>query len=194
MEHACVFARSGGDHPALLGLDDRHLLLFFTTGGDVSDSSSASGRRLRIALLDVTTTGTIEASEFVPSTQPYASDTRLRQRRPAATRVGNRIFLAWENESPLGDPLQDQFWVSEIEWSPTDPKAIRRLGEWPAPVDAFRLGHQKSPALAASPLFPDGALISVWEDHSGLLAGRPSPDLMLNFRPVPFVTLADGGG
>ena len=131
------------------------------------------------------------ATEFSPATPPYDVDASLRQRRPVAARAGNRIFVAWESESPLGDPLRAEFWVAEIGWSANEPQVIRRLGEWPAPAGAFRVGDQKSPALASSPLFPGGALITVWEDHSHLLPGRPSPDLMLNFRPIPFVSLGE---
>jgi hypothetical protein len=181
-----------GDHPALVELDATHLLLFFTSGGEISDASQATGRRLRFAIVDTAAPGTVEASMFLPTTPPYDRDETLRQRRPAAARVNDRLFVAWETESALGDPLLSEFFVAEIGWSAGEPHVIRSIAEWPAPADAFRSGDQKGPALAASRLFPGGALITVWEDHSRLLTGRPSPELMLNFRPVPFVLLADG--
>jgi hypothetical protein len=180
-----------GDHPALVELDQTHLLLFYTSGGDVSDGGSATGSRLRVAVVDITVDETLESIVVRPSTAPYDGDETLRQRRPAATRVGDRLFIAWETESPLADPLRSEYWVAELGWSANEPRRIQKLAEWPARADAIRSGDQKSPALAASPLFPGGALITVWEDHSRQLAGRPAADLMLDFRPVPFVALGD---
>jgi hypothetical protein len=189
-----------GDHPALVELDQTHLLVFYTVGGTVRagvfDAASVDGRRLRAAVVDVmaTATETLESTEILPAMEPYDRDFNLRQRRPTAARVGDRIFVAWETESPLADPLRAEFFVAELGWSPSEPRAIRKIGEWPAPADAIRMGDQKSPALAASPLLPGGALITLWEDHSRLLSGRPTADLMFEFRPVPFVRLLDDGG
>ena len=180
-----------GDHPALVELDPTHLLVFYTSGGDLSDASVAGGSRLRIAVVDVMAGATLESIVVMPSTPPYDRDESLRQRRPAAARVGDRLFIAWETESPLADPLRAEFWVAELAWSASEPARVQKLSEWAAPADAIRSGDRKSPALAASPLFPGGALITVWEDHSRQLAGRPATDLMLSFRPVPFVALGD---
>ena len=182
-----------GDHPALAPLDPDHLLVFFTTGGEASDSSRPGGRRLRLAVVDVKARGVVSSNEFVPSTVPYDHDDTLRQRRPAAARIGDRIFVAWETESPLGDPLGAEFWVAEVGWSASEPGVVRKLAEWSAPADANRTGDQKSPALAASPSLPGGALITVWEDHHGVRPNPPGPQLFLNFRPIPFVHLGDKG-
>jgi len=148
----------------------------------------------RVAVIDVTVPGSIVSSELVPLTPPYDGDRTLRQSRPAATRVGDRIFVAWQTEGPLADPLESELWVGELGWSVTDPSAVTLLREWPVPPDTPRVGDQENPGLAAAPLFPGGALIRVWEDDSRTLAGRPSPDVLLSFRPVPFLVLGDGGG
>jgi hypothetical protein len=185
---------SVGDHPALLELDATHLLLVFTTGPGAFDAGAGTAERLRAAVIDVTVPGSIASTELVQLTSPYDTDASLRQSRPAATLVGDRIFVAWQTESPLGDPLDSELWVGEIGWSSTNPGVVELLREWPVPPDTPRIGDQANPGLAASPLFPGGALITVWEDESRTLSGRPSPDLLMNFRPTPLVMLGDGGG
>ena len=179
-----------GDHPALLQLDETHLLVFFTQGA----SSPPNGSRLYTAIVDIARAGLLQPVAFVPKTSPYDRDTGLRQRRPAAARVGDRLFLAWETDSAAGDPLGTEAFLAEVSWSPSAPTALRQLEEWPMPLTLPRRGDQRRPALAESPLFPQGALIMLWDDESRMLPERPLPDVMLGFRPTPFVVLPDADG
>jgi hypothetical protein len=73
-----------------------------------------------------------------------------------------------------------------------EPGTVRLVDDRPVPVTASRAGDQRAPALAPSPLFPEGALITLWEDHGE--GGRAGPGLRMGFRPVPFVTLGGEGG
>jgi len=177
-----------GDHPALVELDKEHLLLFFTVGVYPAGSSTSIGR-FRYAVLDMQKPGLVASQPFVPLTSPYDSNATLSQGRPNAARVGNRWFLAWQTASPFGDSLGGEVFIDEISWSANAPDRITQAHEWPLQVDAARLGDQAKPALGVSPLGPDGALITVWEDSSGGGSQNPRPDIVLGFRPVPFVTL-----
>jgi hypothetical protein len=109
------------------------------------------------------------------------------------TRVSERVYLAWETQSPLDDPHRREVFFAELGWSPaeTDEASgeLVQHAERPLQVLASRAGDQRNPRLAPSPLFPEGALITLWEDHSGLLDGRPTPDMLMAFRLSPLVTL-----
>jgi len=187
---ASVLPATEGDHPALVELDSTHLLLFFTATDLDVDAGRSEVPRLRTAVVDVTRSGAdpIVSSSFVSRTPPN-DDARLRQSRPAATRVGDRIFVAWQTESPLSDPLQSELWLAEVGWSPSEPARVQLLNEWPAVADFPRAGDQINPALASAPQLSGGALITAWEDHGRALPGRPAADVLMSFRPVPFVTL-----
>jgi hypothetical protein len=176
-----------GDRPALVELDSNHLLLVFTDGTAPAGGPASVGR-LRGAILATGSPGNAEAFELSPLVEPYASDDSLAQRRPALARVGTRWFLGWQTQSPLGDALGQELWLAEMHWS----GALTRLAEMPLAFGANRIGDQQSPVLAATPLFPAGALISVWEDASGELENRPVPDVLMSFRPVPFVSGTTG--
>jgi hypothetical protein len=178
-----------GDHPALVQLDDQHLLLVFTVGTDPLSTGSASVGRLRAALLDTAAPGEVSPFELIPLTAPYSSDATLAQRRPSLARVGDQLFLAWESASPLGDARGQETWIERLQWSPDHPTTLDMPHEEPLPLKAPTDGNQENPRLGTSPLFPGGALITLWEDHSLAISGRPSPDIMLGFRPVPWVTL-----
>jgi hypothetical protein len=182
-----------GDRPGLVQLDATHLLLVYTMGTDPLGSGTSNVGRLRYALLDVDAPGLVTPSSWTPLVEPYASDGSLAQRRPSLTRVGARVYLAWETQSPLGDPLRSEVFFAELGWSAEDsgdgPGELMQHEERPLQIDAPRAGDQRNARLAASPLFPEGAVITLWEDHSGLLDGRPAPDVLMAFRPSPLVTL-----
>ena len=55
--------------------------------------------------------------------------------------------------------------------------------------DAPTAGDQRNPKLAPTPLFPGGALVMLWEDHSSDLSGSPGSDIVLGLRPIPWVDL-----
>jgi hypothetical protein len=111
-EHAPA---AGGERPALVELDDGHLLLVYAEGSAAMDAGPGSAQRLRIAVVDVDRGGIVSSSPLVPKSPPYDTDTTLRQGRPAAARVGERVFVAWDTESPQGDPLGHEAWLAEIE-------------------------------------------------------------------------------
>jgi hypothetical protein len=177
-----------GDHPGVIELDGDHMMLVYTVGTSQSGGAPATVGRLRTAVLD-RAAPTAVTSAPLATLMPNNQDESLDQRRPAAVRVGDRLFVSWQSESPNGDALRDEVWLQEITWDPADPDRLEPADERPLQVSAPRLGDQRNPTFAASPLFPQGALITLWEDWSGLLENSPTPDVVLGFRPVPFVTL-----
>jgi hypothetical protein len=177
-----------GDHPALVELDGDHLLLVYSIGTAPSGGPATVGR-LRAAVLARGTPGMVVSAPLGVLTESYSGDTSIDQRRPAAARVGERTFVGWQSESPSGTALGDEVWVQEFEWDPGGSDPIEAIDERALPIDPPRGGDQRNSTLAVSPLFPGGALITLWEDWSGLLPGRDAPDVLMGFRPVPFVTL-----
>lgn len=184
-----------GDHPALVELDAERLLVVFTEG-TAPESGPANVGRLRFALLDTDAPGDTSFLPVGVAVEPYASDDTLAQSRPALARAGEHLFLGWQTESPLGDTAGYELWLSELEWSVDEDGdgELVQNEEVPLPIDLDPSGNQQSPALAASPLSPGGALVGAWEDASGQEPGLPIPDVVLALRPVPLVTLVEMGG
>jgi cysteine-rich repeat protein len=177
-----------GDHPALVALDGAHLLLVFTAGLSDAGAAFAEVPRVRLALLDTSRPGEVSSAALVPLMAPFSSDPSLPHSRPDAVRVGDRIFVAWETERTLGDPLGTDLILQELRWSEDAPDVIVTAEEFPLIVEGPLPGDQRRPALGATRLFPEGALVTAWEDWSAL-PGRPVPDLWMALRPVPIVTL-----
>jgi len=175
-----------GDRPALVALDDTHLLLLYTVGTDPLATGSASVGRLRAAVLSTEEQGEVDAAAWSSLLEPYASDTTLAQRRPSAARVGERVYVAWESTSPLGSGEGTDAFVARVELDP-DGEMLVQDTETTLPFGFLHPGAQRNPRIAASPLFPEGAVIALWEDVEQPGGGST---LTLDFRPSPFVTLA----
>jgi hypothetical protein len=180
-----------GDRPALVALDDTHLLVVFTIGTDPAETGTASVGRLRAAILSTTSPGPVTAFAFGPTLAPYATDSTLGQRRPSAVRVGDQEYVAWENSPAAGAAAGEQVFVTRVALDPARPNGLAQDQEMQLPFGAPGAGSQSNVRLGASTLFPGGALISTWESASSG-ASRATPDLMLDFRPSPFVFLPAG--
>lgn len=173
------------DKPALVELDASTLLVVFTIG----DGGTGSGSKLRGGLLNPSAAG---------ATTAVALDTGLTaaQSNPSAVRVGSRVYLSWQSAAAAGDPKAEELWLREVQWSGS---AVTlgtplRLPRW----DAHTPGDQRFPALAASPLVPEGALVAAWNDF-GLVFGKSegAPDVVVELIPIPVLrknVLVDGGG
>ena len=183
---------SAGDRPALVALDAQHLLVLYTVGTDPSSAGSATVSRLRVAVLSTANQGLFQAAAL-GSSFGANDDPSLSQRRPRATRVGDRIYAAWERDLPADAPEAFELVLRQYAWSPTTPAVLDELAEHRLATTAPSRGDQRNPALASSALFPDGALISAWEDQSGQLASQPSA-IVLGLRPSPIVELDPSPG
>ena len=191
------YVNSGAPYepPALIALDATHLLVVFTEGTDPLNTGTANVFRLKAAIIDTTTASGSPSSPVTLATtvEPWASDSALSQTRPSLVRSGSRLYLTWQSESPVGDAREDEVWLRELSWNGS---ALTVLPETPLQADAPRLAAQRNPALAASPLGPFGALVTVWEDATVVPKHSMQPDLVFGLRPTPIVKLpssVDGG-
>ena len=171
------------DKPALAQLDATHLLLVFTET-DVDDVP-----RLRCAFLDTTAPG---------DTGWYAIDAQvagmedLGQAHPNAVAVGTRVYVGWRSDAVVGGVAAEDLWLKEIDWqNPGD--VNQALGALEVALPRYTShgpGDQRRPALAASPLAPEGALVAAWEDYGHLFgANEGSPDTIVELIPMPMLRL-----
>lgn len=175
-----------GDRAALAALDESHLLLVFSAGTDPSGSGTPNVGQLRVAVLDTASPGMVDAQPFGPLDAPLAGDTSLPQRRPSAVRVQDHVYVGWENASGHGAQPATQVLIARMELS-ANGSTLMQSEELRLPLALAHVGDQQNLRLGGSQLFPDGALITVWEQpFGGALLGA---DLMLDFRPSPFVML-----
>jgi hypothetical protein len=182
--------------PALAELDATHLLVVFLEGIAV-DGGQPTGPKLRAAILDTNSPGSVSAVD-VPSVaqQIDAGSQTLAADRPALIRTGGRVFLSYWTEAAMMDPNGEELWLREIgwsnntlDWSPPE----RTLPRW----SWHRGGDQRFPALAASPLGPGGAIVSAWNDLGNVFGGsEANGDIAVQLIPVPVLrnVNADGGG
>jgi hypothetical protein len=81
-------------------------------------------------------------------------------------------------------------WLAEITWDASSPCPVF-LPAIPLPrVASHANGDQRHPALAASPLYPGGAISAAWEDFGGTLAGAGSVDVAFELIPTPVLRKA----
>jgi hypothetical protein len=125
--------------------------------------------------------------------EPYTSDASIILRRPTLARVSTRLFLGWESEGILGDELGSEIWAQRLRWVGSL-STLERDEEEPIQADAPRPGNQFAPSFASSPLIPQGALVTVWEEYAADAHHDTLPDIYFGLRPVPFVRLPQMGG
>jgi hypothetical protein len=182
------------DRPAIVQLDDTHLLVVFTVGTDPNDLGFADTARLRGAVIDTAATpdgafGEVAAFPIDPRVAPYATDAALGQLRPNAMRVGAYRYVAWQSERVLGDSRGDELWLKPLRWSEAglDLSIVEvRIPQQPAHHEA----DQRFPALAASPLGPFGALVTAWDDLGRTFdPAQGTPDVGVALLPVPLLSV-----
>jgi len=175
-----------GDRPALVAIDDTRLLVVFSVGTDPGGTGTADVGRLMWAVASASAPGEIAVSPLDVG-PPAAPATGASQRRPSATRVGDRIYLAWTSTAagPSGD---EQVLLATATADETAAGGVAFGAPMPLPRGDDASGWRRNLRLGASPLFPAGAVISTWESASdGSSLARV--DLMLDLRPSSFVFL-----
>ncbi len=177
------------DKPALVAIDGSRLMLVFTEGGGAFGTPA-----LRGAVLDTATPGTTASFAITPLVAPYSTDPTLGQSEPALARVGARMFLGWRSEAVAADPDAEELWLKEITWT-TGGGVTLDLSELEIPLPrhiAHRADDQRRVALAATPLWPGGALATAWDDYGRVFGSiEGTPDVVAELIPVPIVR---GGG
>jgi hypothetical protein len=171
-----------GDHPALVQLDEQHLLAVFTAGPDDWDELEPKSE-LRYAVVDITTAQSPSSFALDPL-DPRLASHDVSELHPAAERAKQGAYLAWTTTGPNGDPTGDQVWLKRVTWD-----AGTRLGleipEELAPRDCDEnAGNQMNPALASTQLPPGGALVVNWDDYARNLTGAGAPDVVVHYVPI----------
>jgi cysteine-rich repeat protein len=182
---------TASDRPALVALDDKHLLVVFAIGTDPAETGTPDVPRLRAAVLSATSPGPVGTFALGPRLAGYASDPTLKQARPSAARVGDESFVAWENASPGDAVAGETVFLTRVAFDPAQPNGIVQDDEMRLPFGTAGAGWQTNPHVGVSTLAPAGALVSVWESASNGSA-RATSDLMLDLRPTPFVFASTG--
>src|SRR5690606_36568499 len=179
------------DKPAVAEIEPGVLFVVYTVVTEPGATSVANIGRLHGALIDPSA----DPSEVIVGQPIFDFDINpyLSQVEPNLVNAHGRLFVAWRSVSydPAVLPgvegeqlwLKRLYWDSELQALDTAQPEVR-LPRWPE----HELGDQRAPALAASPLFPEGALVMAWTDHGasfGALEGHP--DVVVQLAPTPLV-------
>ena len=167
-----------GDRPALVELDESHLLLVFTAGAGVPSSF-----RLRAAVLDTAATGHVDVFDV----DPLAPEgTGLSQDQPSAARVHGEIYLAWRTRGRIGDARHDELWMKRMLMGASLATLDGSSPEFPVPRSSeHRAGNQQRPALGSS----SAELVAVFEDQGGSFGPAEKLGIVVQAIPVPIVRL-----
>jgi hypothetical protein len=170
----------------LVAIDGERLLIVYTIGADPSDAGTASVGRLRAAIANVNAPGLLTPFSVDAGPDAAMPADGVSQHRPAATRLGDAVYVGWTNSSRDGS-VGDRVFLSEV--GSISSTALTFGAARTLPLGASeQTPWQSNLRLGASSLFPGGAVIAVWEramDASALT----TVDLMLDLRPSPFVFL-----
>jgi hypothetical protein len=172
-----IVAGPSGDHPALVSLDAKRLLLVFT-------SSREGVPRLGGAILNVDDPS--EVTLFEPAAlEPSDIDSALEQRRPALAKVGDRVVLTWQSSSPPDDVLGQEIFLAELALDGDSTANVQVAGKSSLLLDWPGAGAQERPAIASAYLHHDDVLLSVFEQASVWQDSKVVPDLVFGFAPWP---------
>jgi hypothetical protein len=177
------------ERPALVELDATRLLVVF------SETTIVGGQnvpRLRGALLDTQAPGSVQRFSIEPLIAGYSA---LPQYEPNVARVGDRIYVAWRSAGIKSWP-DGEIWLKEVHWSSAGATLDLSGVELEIPREpAHRVGPQRRPALAAAPLWPEGALVTAWEDFGQVFGAiEGTPDFVVSFVPTPILRIEGDGG
>jgi hypothetical protein len=174
-----------GDRPALAELDATHLLVVYTEGTDPEETGVSNGSKLRVAVLDTASPGTVTPSDV---TALVSGNEALAQSHPNAIRVGSRVYIAWRTESALGDANAEELWLKLVGFGGAG--LDLSSAEIPLPRSALhRPGDQRRPALAASLLGPEGTLVTAFDDLGKVFTSEGNGDPAVEAIPLPLLRL-----
>jgi hypothetical protein len=92
--------------------------------------------------------------------------------------------------------LKDELLYYELTWVSTEPTLLEEGEPGLLANPVGQPGDQRQPAMAATPLPPEGAVAVAYESYeapSGTVQGEP--DVFVQLRPVPFgIQDPDAGG
>jgi cysteine-rich repeat protein len=199
--------------PALAQLDATHLIVAYTVGiaptsggtdagpadaaadarvdATVPDAGiAAASSKIQVAVLSTGAPGTVSGTDIAGTVTGVLG---LAQSQPNVATVNGSVLLAWWTDVAAGNPNGEELWLKSLTWNGTTlttSAAELPLPRWPQ----ARLGDQRSPAMAASPL-PSGAVLLAWDDLGrDIASGQDTSDVVLELAPVPLLRTAGDGG
>ena len=186
-----VTAPFAEETPALVELDSTHLFLVYNEGVDGAGIGITNDTIVRGRVLDVGAPGTDTGTPCDPVTSSFTVD------HPSLVRVGSRSYLAWRWTIPSGTTFNaygmpeegEDVLIAELTWQAGD--ECPTLGT-PMPLPrtaAHDASEQRHPAIAASPLGPEGAIFAAWDDLGTSYPGKGSADVVVDLIPSPIVRL-----
>lgn len=174
------------DRPALVALDESHLLVAFSAG--TPDAGGLNNiPRLRYAVVDVTTDAVPAVVSLNPMDDVLSLETSTAQMSPSLAPGKDGFYLSWRSEARPGDASGDEIWLKFLKWNATGTPALdAREPEMLIPRTCEgSFGDQRTPELAHTGLMPEGALAIAWDDYShsqGVNSG--DPDVVVHFAPI----------
>jgi hypothetical protein len=181
------------DRPALVGLDQTHLLVAFSVQTDPSLTGSFDISRIRYAVIDTAGTLTPASQSLDPLDDVYTRDLFVSQMSPSLSPGDGGAYLAWRSEARPGDAAGDQLWLKALGWSAqaTPPLEARRAEMLIPRTCESSVGDQRRPQLAPVALPPAGALAIAWDDYSHS-QGLGNPDVVVHYAPMHAADLQYG--
>ncbi|HKY38778.1 MAG TPA: hypothetical protein VJN18_22705 [Polyangiaceae bacterium] len=173
------------DRPALVELDETHLLLLFSAGTDPALTGTHSTPRIRHAVVDTQSTSSPPVVSLDPLDDVFMKDVQVSHVSPSVVKGPDGIYLSWRSEARPGDAGGDQIWLKHLSWDSaletelnvSEPEVlIPRVCEG-------SVGNQRTPQLAHVGLPPHGALAVAWDDYSQS-QGVGEPDVTVHYAPL----------
>lgn len=173
------------DRPALVELDETHLLVVFSAGVLTGTSGLYNTPRLQYSVIDVEVADASTPAALEPLDQVFTAETQTAQLNPSVTRSEQGVYVAWRSEALPGDAAGDQVWLKFLRWQAGDsPRLDAEQTELliPRTCDGS-FGDQRRPTLAQVGLPPGGALAIAWEDY-GRNESNGEPEVVLHYAPT----------
>jgi len=174
------------DRPALVALDQTHLLVAFSTDPLVSGAGGVP--RIRYSVIDIESQAAPSIVPLDPQDAELFNEAQVSQLSPSVEAAPGGAYLAWRSEARPGDASGDQLWLKHLRWITTGPAPQLYDDEpellLPRTCDEH-LGDQRTPQLLSVPLPPSGALATAWTDFGrsqGDAAAKP--EVVVQYAPL----------
>jgi hypothetical protein len=174
------------DRPALVALDQTHLLVAFSTDPLVSGAGGVP--RIRYSIIDIESQAVPSIVPLDPQDAELFNEPQVSQLSPSAEAAPDGAYLAWRSEARPGDASGDQLWLKHLRWITTGPAPQLYDDEpellLPRTCDEH-IGDQRTPQLLSVPLPPSGALATAWTDFGRSQGDSAAkPEVVVQYAPL----------
>jgi hypothetical protein len=180
------------DRPALVALDQTHLLVAFSTDPLVSGTYGVP--RIRYSIIDIESQATPSIVPLDPEDPVLFRDAQVSQLSPSAEAAPDGAYLAWRSEARPGDASGDQLWLKHLRWITTGvaPQLYDEEPELLLPRTCDEhIGDQRTPLLLSVALPPSGALATAWTDFGRSQGDSAAePEVVVQYAPLRLPAVA----